>query len=56
MAHHQTKTGGLEAAMKIGMKNHNISKYLEMSLEDFLSGNKRSNDEYEVTNYLGGKA
>ena len=42
--------------MKIGMKNHNISKYLEMSLEDFLSGNKRSDDEYEITNYLGGKA
>jgi len=42
--------------MKIGMKNHNISKYLEMSLHDFLSGNKRNNDEYEITNYLGGKA
>ena len=42
--------------MKIGMKNHNIYKYLEMSLEDFLSGNKRSNDEYEITNYLGSTA
>ena len=42
--------------MKIGMKNHNISKYLEMSLEDFLRGNKRSNDEYEITNYLGSTA
>jgi len=42
--------------MKIGMKNHNISKYLEISLEDFLSGNKRSNDEYEITNYLGSTA
>ena len=42
--------------MKIGMKNHNISKYLEMSLEDFLSGHKRSNDEYEITNYLGSTA
>jgi hypothetical protein len=42
--------------MKIGTKNHNISKYLEMSLEDFLSGNKRCNYEYEKTNYLGGKA
>ena len=42
--------------MKIGMKNHNISKYLEMSLEDFLSESKRSNDEYEITNYLGSTA
>ena len=42
--------------MNIGMKNHNISKYLEMSLQDFLSGIKRGNDEYEITNYLGGKA
>ena len=42
--------------MKIGMKNHNISKYLEMSLHDFLSGNKRSNDAYEITNYLGSTA
>ena len=39
----------------IGMKNHNIETYLEMSLEDYLSGKKRSNDEYEITNYIGKK-
>ena len=37
----------------IGMKNHNIETYLEMSLEDYLSGKKTSNDEYEITNYIG---
>ena len=37
----------------IGMKNHNITTYLEMSLEDFISGKQRPNDEYEITNYLG---
>ena len=30
----------------IGMKNHNIETYLEMSLEDYLSGKKTSNDDY----------
>ena len=39
----------------IGMKNHNIETYLEMSLEDYLSGKKRSNDKYEITNYIGKK-
>ena len=39
----------------IGMKNHNITTYLEMSLEDFISGKQRPNDEYEITNYLGKK-
>ena len=39
----------------IGMKNHNIVTYLEMSLRDFISGKQRSNDEYEITNYLGKK-
>ena len=39
----------------IGMKNHNITTYLEMSLKDFISGKQRSNNEYEITNYLGKK-
>ena len=28
-------------------KNHNIHKYLDKSLQDYLSGNKSDNDEYE---------
>ena len=40
---------------QIGMKNHNIATYLEISLKDFISGKQRSNDEYEITNYLGKK-
>ena len=39
----------------IGMKTHNIETYLEMSLEDYLSGKKRSIEEYEITNYIGKK-
>ena len=39
----------------IGMKNHNIETYLEMSLEDYLSGKNTPNDEYEITNYIGKK-
>ncbi len=37
----------------IGMKNHNIATYLEISLKDFISGKQTPNDEYEITNYLG---
>ena len=40
---------------QIGMKNHNIEAYLEMSLECYLSGKKIPNNAYEVTNYLGKK-
>ena len=36
----------------IGMKNHNIATYLEISLKDFISGKQTPNDEYEITNYL----
>ena len=38
---------------QIGMKNHNIATYLEISLIDFISGKQTPNDEYEITNYLG---
>ena len=39
----------------IGMKNHNIATYLEISLKDFISGKQTPNEEYEKTNYLGKK-
>lgn len=32
-------------------KNHNIPTYLEMSLQDYVSGQNRDNDEYEDTNW-----
>ena len=40
---------------QIGMKNHNIATYLEISLKDFISGKRTPNEEYEKTNYLGKK-
>ena len=40
------------AQTHIGMKNHNIEIYLRMSLEDFISGKNRPNEQYEITNYF----
>ena len=37
----------------IGMKNHNIATYLEISLKDYISGKQTPNYQYEINNYFG---